>query len=122
MLIGDIEFSYNDAPQKLQKKKSLKQEINPEDYKKVEKKSSSIKKTDKCVEVEEVKEEGYFHHILDKSEVFSNISAIWDHPNSNNLKSKFSLFMNAHWMQLKLKTKNLLKDIWTMISNSSWQE
>jgi len=98
------EFSYNDAPQKLQKKKSLKQEINPEDYKKVEKKSSSIKKTEKCIEVEEVKEEGYFHHILDKSEVFSNISAIWDHPNTNNLKNIIN-FNPAHGISFEDDTE-----------------
>lgn len=80
------------------KKKSLNDHFDPEEYKKFEKKTSSIKKTDKFVEVEEIKEDGYFQQILDKSEVFSNISAICDYPNSNNLKSEFPFFFFSSFL------------------------
>eukprot|EP00344_Euplotes_crassus_P008986 CAMPEP_0197001432 /NCGR_PEP_ID=MMETSP1380-20130617/6133_1 /TAXON_ID=5936 /ORGANISM="Euplotes crassus, Strain CT5" /LENGTH=435 /DNA_ID=CAMNT_0042419099 /DNA_START=723 /DNA_END=2027 /DNA_ORIENTATION=- len=81
------ELMKNEGPNTVQKKKSLKQRLSPSDYQKFERKTSNIKKTDKFVDIEEVKEDGYFQSILDKSEVFSNISAICDYPNSNNLKN-----------------------------------
>ena len=76
LTLVSIEFSYNDAPEKIHKKKSMKNRLNPNDYQRFEKKVSSIKKNSKFVEIEEVKEDGYIQQILDKSEVFSNISAI----------------------------------------------
>lgn len=91
-----IELMNSEGPNTVQKKKSLKQRLSPSDYQKFERKTSNIKKTDKFVDIEEVKEDGYFQNILDKSEVFSNISAICDYPNSNNLKSKFlNIFMSV---------------------------